>query len=190
MIELYNYWIYVVIMMIGFYGVIARKNLVKKVISLGLFQTGIFILYISMSVRFGAIAPVIADHGHADAHGTVAEEAALESEAPDDDAVLVASPLPHVLILTAIVVSVSVTAVALSVVVRIRRAYGTVESDEIEELDRRTLLAELEAVDRAFADVSTAPRSSLLAADVDGSAGPDEVPTGPDEGSTGSGSHP
>ncbi len=112
--EIFNYWIYVLIMMIGFYGVIAKKNLVKKVISLGLFQTGIFLLYISMAVVEGGVAPI--------------------ADFKDPNAVY-ANPIPHVLMLTAIVVSVSITAVALSIVVRIKLAYGTIETDEIEEMD-------------------------------------------------------
>ena len=112
--EIFNYWIYVLIMMIGFYGVIAKKNLVKKVISLGLFQTGIFLLYISMAVVDKGQAPI------------------ADFENPD---LVYANPVPHVLMLTAIVVSVSITAVALSIVVRIKQAYGTVEMDEIERLE-------------------------------------------------------
>ena len=112
--EIFNYWIAILIMMIGFYGVIAKRNLVKKVISLGLFQTGIFLFYISMAVIEDAEAPVavFGEAGHR-----------------------YANPLPHVLMLTAIVVSVSITAVALSVVVKIKETYGTVESDEIEALE-------------------------------------------------------
>lgn len=112
--EIYNYWIYIVLMMIGFYGVIAKPNLVKKVISLGLFQTGIFIFYISLAVHIGGQAPI--------------EDF---SEGPKN----FANPLPHVLILTAIVVSVSITAVALAIVINIKRRYGTVEIDEIEAME-------------------------------------------------------
>ena len=88
-----NYWIYVVIMMIGFYGVIARHNMVKKVIALGIFQTGIFLLYISMGVIEGGVAPIHVD---------------------DPDAVYT-NPIPHVLILTAIVVSLAIMSVALAI---------------------------------------------------------------------------
>ena len=112
----YNYWVYVVIMMIGFYAVIARHNLVKKVIGLGIFQTGIFLLYISMGVVRGGSAPVRGP-------GT-----------PPDT--LFANPLPHVLILTAIVVSLSTMAVALAIIVNIQRRYGTIEADEIHRMDR------------------------------------------------------
>ena len=111
-IGIYNYWVYVVLMMIGFYGVIAKNHLVKKVIGLALFQTAVFLFYISMAVKRGGSAPIL----------------------PTGDTVdpnLHNNPLPHVLILTAIVVSVSITAVALAIVINIHQAYGTVESDEI-----------------------------------------------------------
>ena len=104
-----NYWIYVVIMMIGFYGVIARHNMVKKVISLGIFQTGIFLLYISMGVIEGGVAPIHVD---------------------DPNAVYT-NPIPHVLILTAIVVSLAITSVALAIIVNIKKEYGTIEADEV-----------------------------------------------------------
>jgi len=110
----YNYWICIVLMMIGFYAVIARANLVKKAMGLGLFQTGIFLYYISVGKLGGGTAPVRAS--------------AAES-------VTYSNPLPHALILTAIVVSVSTLAVALAIVVNVKQAYGTVEEDEIARMD-------------------------------------------------------
>ncbi len=107
---LYNYWIYIVLMMIGFYAVIAKPNLVKKVIGLGLFQTAAFLFYISMGMIDGGTAPI-----------------AWQGPGP------YVNPLPHVLILTAIVVSVSTMAVALALVIAISRAYGTVETDKLDE---------------------------------------------------------
>ncbi len=109
-----NYWIYVIIMMIGFYAVIARQNLVKKVIGLGIFQTGIFLLYISMGVRSGGIAPI---------------------KNSSTEGAIFTNPIPHVLILTAIVVSLATMAVALAIIVNIHRRYGTVEADEIFAVD-------------------------------------------------------
>lgn len=117
---IYNYWIYVVLMMIGLYGVIAKPNLIKQAIALGLFQTGIFLYYISMAVIDGGTAPV----------WTTIEHGAQKFEGPYDN------PLPHVLILTAIVVSVSVLAVALALIINIKRMYGTIEYDEIEAMDQ------------------------------------------------------
>ncbi len=109
-----NYWIYVVIMMIGFYAVISRHNLVKKVIGLGIFQTGIFLLYISMGVNKGGIAPI--------------KGAGMEGE-------IFTNPIPHVLILTAIVVSLATMAVALAIIINIHHSYGTIEADEIYLMD-------------------------------------------------------
>ncbi len=105
---LYNYWIVVVLMMIGFYLVIAHGNLVKKVVGLNIFQVSVFTFYISMSKVEGGTAPILAE--------------GIE---------VYSNPLPHVLILTAIVVGVATTALALALVVRIRKAYGTIEDDEI-----------------------------------------------------------
>ena len=109
---IYNYWIYIVLMMIGFYCVIAKTNLVKKVIGLALFQTAIFLFYISMAWVDGGTSPIVTGSNP-----------------------IVANPLPHVLILTAIVVSVSTSAVALAIVINIKHAYGTVESDEIRAME-------------------------------------------------------
>ncbi len=113
----YNYWIAILLMMIGLYPVIAKPNLVKKVVGLSLFQTGIFLFYISIGKVAGGTAPL-----HWDAVGR--------------DPLRYTNALPTALILTAIVVSVSTTAVALAVVVSIKRAYGTVEMPDIENADR------------------------------------------------------
>ncbi len=106
---LYNYWIAIVLMMIGFYIVIAHDNLIKKVVGLNIFQVSVFVFYISMAKVEGGTAPIL--------------KAGIETYS---------NPLPHVLILTAIVVGVATTALALALVVRIRNAYGTIEDDEIE----------------------------------------------------------
>lgn len=121
---LYNYWVAILIMMIGFYGVIAKRNLVKQAIALGLFQTGVFLFYITMAVYrthdgVDGVAPI----WQAIKHGTE------KHPGPYDN------PLPHVLILTAIVVSVSTLAVALAIIVNIKRRYGTIEEDEILRMD-------------------------------------------------------
>ena len=109
---LYNYWIVVVLMMIGFYVVIAQGNLVKKIFGLNIFQVSVFVLYISMSKVDGGTAPIL-----------------------DDRYQVYSNPLPHVLILTAIVVGVATMALGLALVVRIREAYGTIEEEEIEQLE-------------------------------------------------------
>ena len=116
---IFNYVIVVFLMMAGFYVVIAQGNLVKKLLGLGLFQSSVFILYITMGNLSGRQAPILAD-------GVTAYS----------------SPLPHVLILTAIVVGVATTAVGLALVVRIHEAYGSVEEYEIHAKD----LADDEAI--------------------------------------------
>lgn len=112
----FNYWIVIVMMMVGFYIVIAQGNLVKKVVGLNVFQVSVFVFYISMGKVDGGSAPIL-----------------------DPNISAYTNPIPSVLILTAIVVGVATTALALALVVRIRRAYGTIEDDEIrmqEEKDR------------------------------------------------------
>ncbi len=111
-VGLYNYWIVIFLMMAGFYVVIARGNLIKKLVGLNVFQASVFVLYISMGKVTGGTAPIIAE-----------------------GFTTYSNPLPHVLILTAIVVGVATTALGLALVVRIRQAYGTIEEDEIHQLD-------------------------------------------------------
>jgi multicomponent Na+:H+ antiporter subunit C len=113
---LYNYWIFIFLMMVGFYVLISRRNLVKKILGLNIFQTSVFIFYISMGKIFGGTAPILI-------------------EGRDD--VVYSNPVPHVLILTAIVVGVATTAVALALVIRIKEAYGTIEGDEITAMDNK-----------------------------------------------------
>jgi multicomponent Na+:H+ antiporter subunit C len=109
---LYNYWIVILLMMIGFYTVITHANLVKKVAGLNIFQVSVFILYITIGKVEGGTAPIVAD-----------------------GVSLYSNPLPHVLILTAIVVGIATTALALALVVRISQAYGSIEEDEIYRQD-------------------------------------------------------
>jgi len=126
---LFNYWVVIVLMMIGFYTVISHDNLVKKLIGLNLFQTSVFIFYISMGKITGSTAPILM-------HGEAAE------------GVVYAHPLPHVLILTAIVVGVSTTALGLALVVRIHEAYGSIEEDDVLAADFETQDAETESESR------------------------------------------
>ncbi len=105
---LYNYWIVVFLMMTGFYVVISSSNMVRTVIGLNVFQTSVFLLYITMGKVEGATAPILVD-----------------------GVTNYSNPLPSVLMLTAIVVGVATTAVALALVVRIQEAYGSIEEDEI-----------------------------------------------------------
>lgn len=119
---LFNYFIVIIIMMSGLYIVIASTNLVKKIIGLNIFQASVFILYISMGKIFGATAPIIVD-------ATNPFHANLTP-------LQYSNPLPHVLILTAIVVGVATTALGLALVVRIRRAYGTIEDSDLVKIEQ------------------------------------------------------
>lgn len=113
----FNYLVIFILMMAGLYVVIARGNLVAKIVGLNIFQTAVFLLYISMGKVAGGTAPIVfgGSEGSADR--------------------LYSNPLPHVLILTAIVVGVATTALGLALVVRIKDAYGTIEEDEIQAVD-------------------------------------------------------
>jgi len=112
-VGLYNYWVVIALMMAGLYILMARYNLVKKIMGLGLFQTSIFYLYIIISKVEGGTAPIFYS----------------------DEAVVYSNPLPHVLILTAIVVGVATSAVALALIVRIHETFGTIEEDEIKAIE-------------------------------------------------------
>ena len=142
----FNYWIVVVLMMLGLYVVFASSNMIKRLAGLSVFQTSVFLLYITMGKVTGGIPPILPEgeeeHG-AEAHGEVATAATghagadvgdplhtLEFPASALDATY-SNPLPHVLILTAIVVGVATLAVGLALVVLIRETYGTIEDDDI-----------------------------------------------------------
>jgi multicomponent Na+:H+ antiporter subunit C len=114
----YNYWMYVGLMMIGFYAMMAKRNLIKKIIGMNIFQSAIIFFYISTSVKKGATVPIL-EHAHG-GHGHHAV-----------DVMQYANPLPHVLMLTAIVVMVATLGVALAVAIMIYRRYHTLEEDEI-----------------------------------------------------------
>ncbi|MGB1309853.1 MAG: cation:proton antiporter subunit C [Leucothrix sp.] len=112
-LNLYNYWVVIFLMMAGFYILIASNHLIKKIIGLNIFQTSVFMLYISMGKVAGGTAPI-----------------AVEGVTN------YSNPLPHVLILTAIVVGIATTSLALALVIRIKEAYGSVQEDEILEMDQ------------------------------------------------------
>jgi len=105
----WNYYLVIILMMIGFYGVIARGNMVKKIVGLNIFQTSVFMLYISMGKVAEGSAPILTG----------------------DPTTVYSNPLPHVLILTAIVVGVSTTAVGYALIIRIQESFGTIEDDDI-----------------------------------------------------------
>jgi multicomponent Na+:H+ antiporter subunit C len=109
---LFNYWFVIVLMMTGLFIVIDSGNLIKKIVGLNIFQVSVFVFYITMAKIKGGTAPIL-----------------------DEGIEIYTNPLPHVLILTAIVVGVATTALGLALVVRIRDAYGTIEDDEIEAME-------------------------------------------------------
>jgi multicomponent Na+:H+ antiporter subunit C len=121
---LFNYWAVIVLMMVGFYTLIARGNLIKKLIGLNIFQTSVIMMYISFGKIAGGTAPIIIEAEHAEGAGEHAEAAA---------GIIYSNPIPHVLMLTAIVVGVATLALGLSLVVRIKEEYGTIEEDEIRD---------------------------------------------------------
>ena len=112
---LWNYWAVIILMMIGLYIMISRGNLVKKMMGMNIFQVSVIMLYVSMGKVEGGTPPILIE-GVTDT--------------------VFSNPLPHVLMLTAIVVGVATTAVGLALTVRIKEAYGTVEEDEIVDLER------------------------------------------------------
>jgi multicomponent Na+:H+ antiporter subunit C len=109
----YSYWMTIVLIVAGMYILIARGNLLKKLLGLAVLQSSVYLLYIAPAKLIGGTAPIVAE-GYA----------------------LYSNPLPHVLILTAIVVGVATLALGLAIVVRIREAYGSIEEDEILAQDR------------------------------------------------------
>lgn len=113
-----NYWFFIILMMIGFYIVVARGNFVKKLVGLGVFQVSVFMFYISVGKVAGGTAPI------------------YPIDLNVDPTVLYSNPLPHVLILTAIVVGVATTSLGLALIIRIREAYGTIEEEDILDIER------------------------------------------------------
>ena len=109
----FNYWVVIVLMMAGFYTVVARGNLLKQMVGLNIFQASVFLLFISIGKVIGGTAPI-----------------AIAS------ATVYSNPLPHVLILTAIVVGVATSALGLALIVRIQEAYGTIEDHDIVHADQ------------------------------------------------------
>ena len=110
-LDRYFYLLVLTLLAIGLYGVLARDNLVKKVIGLTIFSTAIYLFFIEGSVQTGGTLPIIDGRG--------------------SDPSLYVDPLPHLLSLTAIVVGVGVTGVALALIVRLYRRFGSLSEMEI-----------------------------------------------------------
>ena len=109
------HWCFIILLMLGLNAAVSKNNIVKKLIGLSIFQTAIILFYVSIGKKFGAGIPIL-QHGHG--HEAHAVEVAQ-----------VINPLPHVLMLTAIVVGVATTGVALAVVEQIYKFYGTTEEE-------------------------------------------------------------
>ena len=135
----WNYWVVVVLMMMGLYIVIAKTNFVKKLMGLSIFQVSVIMLYVSMGRVTGGTAPIYV----------------MANGAPQPG-VVYTNPLPHVLMLTAIVVGIATTAVGLALVIRIREAYGSTEEDVVVELDRQEMGATTAFLQRRATDTEAA----------------------------------
>jgi multicomponent Na+:H+ antiporter subunit C len=112
-----NWWAYILLMLIGLYGVIIKRNIIKKIIGLSILQTAIILFFISIGAKRGATIPII-EHSH-DAHPAAVQATGF------------INPLPHVLMLTAIVVAVATLGVALALTMKIYQIYGTLDEDEV-----------------------------------------------------------
>ncbi|MEO0607650.1 MAG: cation:proton antiporter subunit C [Pseudomonadota bacterium] len=159
-----NYWAIIGLMMIGLYISFSATNMIKRLVGLGLFQTSIILLYTSLSRIDGGTAPILfgkdygksKSHDESSAYGNEGAESGADAAAhgaydgghgysADGLENVYSNPLPHVLMLTAIVVGVATLAVGLAIIVRIREAYGTVETDEIRAMDLEVAISEAAA---------------------------------------------
>ncbi len=150
-LERANYWAIIGLMMVGLYITFQSANMIKKLVGLSIFQTSVFLFYITLGKVAGGSAPILfgrdgVGHGEEAGHGAVAAEGSAHvteaAHAADGGhqagtglIEVYSNPLPHVLILTAIVVGVATLAVGLALVVRIRESYGCIESDEVRRMD-------------------------------------------------------
>lgn len=117
LIAKYNYWIYITLMMVGMYAMIAKNNLVKKIVGMNIFQTAIILFFISIGAKKNATIPILEVSHGAEPHVVHAAD--------------YINPLPHVLMLTAIVVAVATLGVALALAIKVFNRYHTLEEDEI-----------------------------------------------------------
>ena len=113
----FNYFVYIALMMVGFYAMMAKRNLVKKLVGINIFQWSIILFFVSLASKPNVAVPiVVGGHGHEHVAAHAAQYV---------------NPLPHVLMLTAIVVGVATTGVALALLLRIYKTYGTVDETEV-----------------------------------------------------------
>jgi len=154
-----NYSVAIILIMLGIWAMIGKRNLMKKLVGMVIFQSAIIMFFVSMSVKEGATIPILYhDELHAAEHDSHVVEATTEDEAHHGDSDeshdshateevhaaginpdKYANPLPHVLMLTAIVVGVATLGVALAIVLKLYEGYGTIEEDEIDERIRHAV---------------------------------------------------
>ena len=115
------YWLFIILMLSGLFIVVSRGNLIKKIVGLNIFQTSVFMFYISIGKMKGGTAPILLD------------------KSANNSVVIYSNPLPHVLILTAIVVGIATTALGLALIIKIREEYDSVEEDDIQKMDQKDL---------------------------------------------------
>ena len=127
-----NYWLFTVLMMTGLYIVVAKGNLIKKIVGLNLFQSAVFMFYISLGKVTGGTAPI------------------FPLDMQIDPETVYTNPLPHVLILTAIVVGIATTSLGLALIVRIREEYDTIEEDEILTIETELVAQENQTMGEAM----------------------------------------
>ena len=118
-----NYWLFIILMMTGLYIVVARSNLVKKLVGLNIFQVSVFMFYISIGKITGGTAPIF--------------PSTTQGKLKVDPEIVYSNPLPHVLILTAIVVGIATTSLALALIVRIREEYNTIDEAGLAEIENQ-----------------------------------------------------
>jgi len=140
----FNYAVIIILMMLGLYVVFTARNLIKRLVGLSVFQTSVFLFYISIGKVSGGQPPILVDSHEFETSDHAAAGVVQVASASHDAAehslkhasdVIYSNPLPHVLILTAIVVGVATLAIGLALTVRIREVYGTIEEDEIDQID-------------------------------------------------------
>ncbi|GAB6144329.1 cation:proton antiporter subunit C [Desulfocicer niacini] len=127
-----NYVVYIILMMVGLYAMIVKNNLIKKIVGMSIFQTAIILFYVSIGCKRGASIPILEHHASPETATHGAEKVVAHAM----DAVNAShyiNPLPHVLMLTAIVVGVATLGVALALAIKVYNTYGTVEEDEINQ---------------------------------------------------------
>ena len=158
-LERASYWAIIGLMMIGLYIAFSAENLIKRLVGLSLFQTSICLFYVTLGVVAGGTAPILLDpdmSGHdAAAHGAeIAADSliAASGERFAELAVTYSNPLPHVLMLTAIVVGVATLSLGLALIVRIREAYGTIEADDVRQMDIDADIAQATEDDRDLSE--------------------------------------